>query len=123
MLDEVILALDEFEAIRLADLLGYYHEQAAVCMNVSRATFGRIIDCARRKTAEAIIMGKALRIEGGPVYADKMRTFQCYTCANEWDGPAGGPADCPHCHKEDARQEQNVRSLSCCRRSRREKLK
>jgi predicted DNA-binding protein (UPF0251 family)/predicted Fe-Mo cluster-binding NifX family protein len=67
MLEEVVLTVDEFEAIRLADLEGHYQEEAAVRMNVSRPTFGRIIESARRKIAEALVQGKALRIEGGKV--------------------------------------------------------
>lgn len=62
-LEEVSLSLDELEAIRLADLEGLYHEKAAREMDVSRATFGRILDAARRKVAEAIVNGKALKIE------------------------------------------------------------
>jgi predicted DNA-binding protein (UPF0251 family) len=62
-LEEVSLSLDELEAIRLADLEGLYHERAASEMDVSRATFGRILDAARRKVAEAIVNGKALKIE------------------------------------------------------------
>jgi len=61
------MTLDEFEAMRLADLDGLYQEQAAEQMNVSRTTFSRIIDSAHRKTADALVHGKALRIEGGPV--------------------------------------------------------
>lgn len=64
-LEEVGLELDEFEAIRLADLDGLYHEEAAKKMKVSRATFGRILAAAHRKVAEALVQGKALRIEGG----------------------------------------------------------
>jgi len=66
-LDEVALTLDELEALRLADLLGLYQEQAAERMGISRATFGRIVESARRKTADALTAGKALRLEGGPV--------------------------------------------------------
>ncbi len=62
-LEEVSLSLDEIEAIRLADYEGYYHEDAAKKMKVSRATFGRILNEARRKVAEAVVNGKALRIE------------------------------------------------------------
>ena len=62
-LEEVSLSLDELEAIRLADYEGCYHEDAATRMKVSRATFGRILNEARRKVAEAIVNGKALRIE------------------------------------------------------------
>jgi len=66
-LEEVALTLDELEAIRLADLQGLYQEQAAQEMGVSRATFGRIVESARRKVAHALTSGKALRLEGGPV--------------------------------------------------------
>ena len=61
------MTLDEFEAMRLADLDGHYQEQAAKQMNVSRTTFSRIIESAHRKVADVIVHGKALRIEGGPV--------------------------------------------------------
>jgi predicted DNA-binding protein (UPF0251 family) len=62
-LEEISIRLDELEAIRLADYEGLYHEDAAQKMKISRATFGRILDGARHKVAEAIIKGKALKIE------------------------------------------------------------
>ena len=64
-LDEVCLTVDEREAIRLADLLGMSHADAGERMGVSRATFGRIIQRARKVVADAIINGKAVRVEGG----------------------------------------------------------
>jgi len=67
-LDEIVMTLDEFEAIRLADLEGLYQEQAAMQMKVSRPTFSRIIETAHRKVAAALVAGKALRIEGGPIH-------------------------------------------------------
>ncbi len=67
-LDEIVMTLDEFEAIRLADLDRLYQEQAAVRMGISRATFSRIIDSAHEKVADALVHGKALRIEGGHVH-------------------------------------------------------
>jgi predicted DNA-binding protein (UPF0251 family) len=67
LLDEVVMTLDEFEAIRLADLDGLYQESAAAQMGVSRPTFSRITAAAHRKVADALVHGKALRIEGGPV--------------------------------------------------------
>ncbi len=73
-LDEVVMTLDEFEALRLADLEGHYQEQAAGQMGVSRATFSRIVDAAHRKVADALVHGKALRIEGGPV---DLKTPRC----------------------------------------------
>ncbi|MHB9099080.1 MAG: DUF134 domain-containing protein, partial [Syntrophales bacterium] len=47
--EAVLLNLDEYEAIRLADLEGLYQEQAASRMNISRQTFGRIVEAAHRK--------------------------------------------------------------------------
>ncbi|MGO8692769.1 MAG: DUF134 domain-containing protein [Rectinemataceae bacterium] len=65
--DEIILSFDEAEALRLADLDGLYQQAAAQRMGVSRQTFGRIVESARKKTADALLNGKALRIEGGTV--------------------------------------------------------
>ncbi|MDP3017791.1 MAG: DUF134 domain-containing protein [Deltaproteobacteria bacterium] len=62
-LEEVSLHMDEVEALMLADYEGLYHEDAAQRMKISRATFGRIIGQARHKVAEALLKGKALRIE------------------------------------------------------------
>lgn len=61
-LSEVVLELDEVEAIRLADFRGLYHDEAAKQMNISRQTFGRLVEVARRKVADAILNGKAIRI-------------------------------------------------------------
>ena len=60
------LTFDELEAIRLADFEGLYQEQAAKKMNISRQTFGRIVESAHKKIADALVNGKALSIEGGP---------------------------------------------------------
>lgn len=62
-LEEISVSLDEFEAIRLADYEGLYHEDAACKMEISRPTFGRILNEAHRKIAECLVKGKALRIE------------------------------------------------------------
>ncbi len=75
-LDEVVMTLDEYEALRLADLEGLYQDAAAARMNVSRPTFSRIIEAAHRKAAEMLVHGKALRIEGGPVHLGGRRCCQ-----------------------------------------------
>ena len=67
MLEEVNLTLDELEAVRLADWEGLYQENAAKKMNISRQTFGNIIDSAHRKIADVLLNSKALKIEGGAV--------------------------------------------------------
>ena len=64
---EVVIHLDEIEAIKLADLEKSYQEDAAKKMNISRQTFGRIIESAHQKIADALVNGKAIRIEGGNV--------------------------------------------------------
>jgi predicted DNA-binding protein (UPF0251 family) len=62
-----VLTLDELEAIRLADLEGLGQEEAARRINVSRPTFGRIVEQARRKVAAALVTARAIGIEGGVV--------------------------------------------------------
>jgi len=98
-LAEVVLSVDEFEAIRLADLEGHYQEPAADRMQVSRPTFGRIIESAHRKVAEALVQGKALKIEGGDYEMKAMRTFSCMDCQQRWQVPfgTGRLAECPSC--------------------------
>jgi predicted DNA-binding protein (UPF0251 family) len=99
MLEEVVLTVDECEAIRLADLESLYQEQAAERMKVSRQTFGRIIESAHKKVAEALVKGKALRIEGGEFEMAAMRTFACSDCQHAWGLSSGTrrPESCPFC--------------------------
>lgn len=63
----VTLALDEYETIRLLDHDGMDQTQAAEKMGVSRPTITRIYASARKKIADALVLGLAIRIEGGPV--------------------------------------------------------
>jgi uncharacterized protein len=114
-LNEIILALDEFEVIRLSDMQGFYQEEAAERMGISRPTFGRIINSAHRKIAEALATGKALKIDGGPVYAEQHRALHCRACEQEWNEYAGGSVDCPRCHSKNVVEESN---LACWARRR-----
>lgn len=59
---DIVLEVDEIEAVRLADFLGEYQDSAARKMGISRPTFSNIIHRAHRKIAEALIRGKAIRI-------------------------------------------------------------
>lgn len=70
ILEQINLTFDELEAMRLADLKGLYQEKAAEQMNVSRQTFGRIIESAHKKIADALVNGKALSIDGGKIEID-----------------------------------------------------
>lgn len=64
-LGETIITVDEFEAVRLKDLLGLDQEEAAKKMNISQPTFHRLVLSARKKIAQALVEGKAIKIEGG----------------------------------------------------------
>ena len=66
-LEIIQLGEDELEAVRLADLEGLYQVESAERMGVSRPTFGNVINSAHKKIAEALTMGKAIQIGGGPV--------------------------------------------------------
>ena len=88
-LEEVVLGLDESEAIRLADLEGHTQEEISKWMHISRATVGRILEKGRKKLADAITNGKALRIEGGPVrhharnHTKTTAVTDCEGCQNQ----------------------------------------
>jgi predicted DNA-binding protein (UPF0251 family) len=100
-LERISLAVDELEALRLKDLDGLEQEQAATTMNVSQPTFHRILESAHGKVADALVNGKAIRIEGGDyVVREGGRLFKCYDCQNEWQVPHGTarPARCPKCN-------------------------
>jgi uncharacterized protein len=126
VLEEIILTVDEFEAIRLADLEELYQEQAAGKMNVSRQTFGRIIDSAHKKVADALVKGKALKIEGGEFELAATRKFRCSDCQHPWDLPygTGRPETCPSCKSGNIRRAEDGRGYArgfgrgqgrCCR--------
>jgi predicted DNA-binding protein (UPF0251 family)/predicted Fe-Mo cluster-binding NifX family protein len=68
---EIALGFDEFEALRLSDYEGLYQEAAARRMGVSRQTYGRILESARRKLSKALVEGAQIRIEGGAVRVAK----------------------------------------------------
>ena len=132
LLEEVILIVDEFEAIRLADLDGLYQEQAAEKMNVSRQTFGRIIESAHKKVAETLVKGKALKIEGGEFEMASVRKFRCFDCQHAWELPygTGRPEGCPSCKGGNIRRAEENKGFArnvgrgqgrCCRRSQQKK--
>lgn len=64
-LKSMCLTLDEFEAVRLADLEGLKQADAAKRLKISRPTFSRIVSSARNKIADGLVNIKAIRIEGG----------------------------------------------------------
>jgi predicted DNA-binding protein (UPF0251 family)/predicted Fe-Mo cluster-binding NifX family protein len=92
-LTEVYLGMDGFEALRLVDIEGLKHEDAAGKMGISRQTFGRILAGARRTVTEALFYGMALRLDGGNFEmkgqpAREELTLSPATCT--WDTPETG---------------------------------
>jgi predicted DNA-binding protein (UPF0251 family) len=71
-LHEVRLTVDEIEAVRLKDLEGLEQEETASRMGISQPTLHRTLLSAHTKTADALVNGKALRIEGGDYVIKKM---------------------------------------------------
>ncbi|MFC1846752.1 DUF134 domain-containing protein [Chloroflexota bacterium] len=100
VLDEIRLSVDEAEAIRLKDLKGLDQEEGAAEMNVSRPTFQRILAAARQKIADALLNGKAIRVEGGS-YEMALSRLRCEN-GHEWEVPlekiiSQPPEKCPVC--------------------------
>lgn len=106
-LEESTVTVDEFEAIRLKDFLGLEQEEAAKKMNISQPTFHRLVLAARKKIADAIVNGKAIKIEGG-----NFKMVQTAADRRGKDRGFGGPATscaCPAC----GYQESKKRGISC----------
>ncbi len=100
LLEEVHLSVDEMEALRLADLENLSQADAGLEMGVSRATFGRIVQRARNLVAEALVLGKAIRVKGGNYQVQcSPRNFVCSQCRHQWEEPCGTgrPQHCPVC--------------------------
>jgi predicted DNA-binding protein (UPF0251 family) len=61
-IEEINLTMPEFEAIRLIDFQELSQEQAGEKMHISQPTLSRILKSGRKKISEAIINGKAIKI-------------------------------------------------------------
>jgi len=117
-LPEVILSMDELEAMRLAELEDLDQEKAAKKMKISRITFLRILHSAHKKIAESLIYGKALRISGGNIMAYQSRLGRALSEESKSDpkrtwgrnvgrGQGLGGSEtciCPKCKKEFSHQ-------------------
>ena len=97
-LKQIVLTLDEFEAFRLADQLGLSHAFAAEEMGISRSTFSRLIQKARKKIADFIIQGRLLTIDGGTVHF-RANIIQCKDCGHMVKTKfEKNIRECPACH-------------------------
>lgn len=100
---DLVLRLEELEAIRLKDLQKLEQSECAAIMKLTRPTFQRILQSARTKVAVALTEGRAIIIEGGN-YIMKNRVFECMTCQHVWEevpctegGRHGYEIACPNC--------------------------
>jgi predicted DNA-binding protein (UPF0251 family) len=78
-LESVVLLYEEFEALRLADYENLTQEEAAEKMQISRPTFTRLYDKARKCIAKAFVEGKAIIVQGGTFYSDDY-WYKCKSC-------------------------------------------
>lgn len=95
----IALTLEEFEAIRLGDWLGLYHDECARQMGISRQTFGNIITFARQKIAGAIVNGRPLTID--------MPEFGC-------NGDGGVCTNCAKSGKTCCKKTEETHVQTCC---------
>ncbi|MFW6034666.1 MAG: DUF134 domain-containing protein [Halothermotrichaceae bacterium] len=99
-IEEIRLSIEEIEAVRLKDLKGLTQEEAAGKMNISRPTYQRVLTEARKKIAEALIKGKAIRFEGGDY---KLAEYlDCEKCGSRFRRKfrhrgGSGNINCPDC--------------------------
>ncbi|WP_341534012.1 DUF134 domain-containing protein [Sporosalibacterium faouarense] len=103
--NEVILKVEEVEAIRLKDFQNLSQEDCAKKMEISRQTFQNIIGSARRKIAEALIEGKSIKIYGGN-YHLKPHQKRCRKCQKEFGNDQEREKFCIHkCDIKEAKGE------------------
>ena len=96
-IEEIVLRVEELEAMRLKDIEELNQEECAEKMQVSRQTFQNIIDAARKKVAVALTEGKAIRISGG-YYTTNHCKFKCMDCGEVYEiNYEQDKITCPNC--------------------------
>ncbi|HZL11390.1 MAG TPA: DUF134 domain-containing protein [Prolixibacteraceae bacterium] len=94
----IVFNYEEYEAIRLSDFDFLGQMEASRIMGISRSTYARIYESARRKVAQAFILGKAILFEGGKVYFDS-EWYSCNSCG---------------CWFNHAAKEEEIRNCTLC---------
>lgn len=115
----VELFLEELEALRLKDVAELDQTACSLKMGLSRTTFQRILNSARRKVALALLEGQSISIEGGN-YIMQNRTFECVDCAHQWEekpctlgGKHGYEIACPACGSMKKSKVENGSKHAC----------
>ncbi len=101
-LEQVVITIDEMEAMRLSDYLGLSQEEVAKQMQVSRPTVTRMLARAHRTVADALAHGKAIRIEGGD-YRLVGQFLECRFCGHReaaLTAEGAAPQACSKCHSQ-----------------------
>lgn len=103
-LEQIVITVDELEAMRLADHLEMTHEEVAQKMQVSRPTVTRMLARAHRALADALVNGKAICIEGG----DYRLGQQCQSCG-QWADLTGGGGEAECCCQAQAELQDHLK--------------
>jgi predicted DNA-binding protein (UPF0251 family)/predicted Fe-Mo cluster-binding NifX family protein len=102
LLGEVSISIEEAESLRLRDIESLDQEQCAKYMNVSRATYQRILESARKKVALGLLGGKAIKIEGGAFELEEPQCCCRLGCREGMSRKASArwsAESCSICHK------------------------
>lgn len=112
---EYVLKIEELEAMRLKDVEGLTQEECAEKMNVSRQTFQKIIDTARKKVALALVKGTGIRISGGSFVTRKCK-IMCMDCGHTYEpGFEDDKVTCPKCGSHKIRcMQKNTHCMKWC---------
>ena len=95
---EILISIDEFEALRLADFEGLSQRDASTAMEISQPTFNRVLSSARNKVASGLVQGYVLRIEGGRYrLADGTGILECIDCGESVDMSGDDKSSCQAC--------------------------
>ena len=115
-LDAIILSIDEYEAIKLANYDGLGQEEASAKMKISRPTFTRLLGSAQKKIADFIVNGKELKIEGGQIHF-RENLLKCLDCGHKFRiSIESNVKQCPSC--ESSNLQDFARKFGhgrCCR--------
>jgi len=95
---EIVLKVEELEAMRLKDIENLTQQECADLMGISRQTFQNIIDNARKKVAIALTKGYGINIKGGN-YAYNHCKLKCKSCNKTYEIQFVKDKEiCPKCH-------------------------
>jgi uncharacterized protein len=97
--DPLMLLFEEYTSLRLCDYELLTHAEASRIMEISRPTFTRLYESARRKIAQAFIEVRAIEVEKGDAFFDA-EWFHCKACNIFYNNPSKkiSSRECPLCH-------------------------